>query len=68
MGLATLSINRYNMAQGSLRRSCFKYLNIMKKLPLPLHPFLKNSKIFCLFDDIFRKKTPIPYHTIGKVW
>ena len=34
--LATLSFNKYNMAQGLLRRSCFKYVNIMKKLPLPL--------------------------------
>ena len=23
---------------------------------------------FFLFDDIFLKKTPIPYLTIGKVW
>ena len=30
--LATLSFKRYNIAQGLLRRSCFKYLNIMKKL------------------------------------
>ena len=65
VGLATPSLNRYNMAQGLLRRSCFKYLNIMKKLPLPLPPPLKNSNFF---DDIFRKKTPIPYHTIRKVW
>ena len=36
--LATLSFNKYNMAQGLLRKSCFKYLNIMKKLPLPLLP------------------------------
>ena len=43
VGLATLSLYRYNMAKGLLRRSCFKYLNIMKKLPLPLPPPLKNS-------------------------
>ena len=50
VGLATLSFNRYNMAQGLQRRSCFKYLNIMKKQPLSLAPPLKNSKnfIFCL--------------------
>ena len=45
MGLAILFFNRYNMAQGLLRRSCFKYLNIMKKLPLPLPLPLKNKKI-----------------------
>ena len=47
--LATLSFNRCNMAQGLLRRSWFKYLNIMKKLPLPLPPPpppFKNSKFF----------------------
>ena len=42
VGLATLSLNMYNMAQGLLRRSCFKYVNRMKKLPLPLPPHLKN--------------------------
>ena len=42
VGLATLSLDRYNMAQGLLRRSCFKYVNIMEKLPLPLPPPLKN--------------------------
>ena len=66
VGLATLSLYRYNMAQDLLRRSCFKCLYIIKKLPLPLPPPLKNSKFF--FDDIFRKKNPIPYPTIGKVW
>ena len=47
VGLATLSFNRCNMAQGLFRRSWFKYLNITKKLPppLPLPPF-KNLKIF----------------------
>ena len=43
VGLDTPSLNRYNMVQGLLRRSCFKYLNIMKKQPLPLLPPLKNS-------------------------
>ena len=43
VGLATLSVNRYNMAQGLLRRCCFKYLNIMKKLPLPLPQHLKKA-------------------------
>ena len=42
VGSATLSLNRYNMTQGLLRRSCFKYLNIMKKLPLSLPSPLKN--------------------------
>ena len=42
VGLATLSLNRYNMAQGLLRGSYFKYLNRMKKLPLYLPPPLKN--------------------------
>ena len=42
VGLATLSFNRYNMAQGLLRISCFKYLNIIKKQPLPLAQPLKN--------------------------
>ena len=48
VGLATLTFNRCNMAQGLLRRSWFKYLNIMKKLPLPLPfpSFFKNSKFF----------------------
>ena len=51
VGLATLSFKRYNMGQGLQRRSCFKYLNIIKKLPLPLPlppPLkkLKNSKKF----------------------
>ena len=36
VGLATLSLNRYNIAQGLLGGSCFKYLNILEKLPLPL--------------------------------
>ena len=41
MGLATLSVNRYNIAQGLLGRSCFKYLNIIKKTtPFPT-PTLK---------------------------
>ena len=61
VGLATLSFYRYNMAQGLLRRSCFKYLNIMKKLPLS-----KNSTIFCLFDDIFIKKLPYLILRSGK--
>ena len=57
VGLATLSFNRYNMAQGLLGRSCFKNLNIMKKLPLPLPPPLKNSKnLFFLFVAIFFKR------------
>ena len=64
VGLATLSFNRYNMAQGLLRRSCFKYLNIMKKLPLPLP--LKNSKNFFLFDNIFIKKVPYLILRSGK--
>ena len=34
----------------------------MKKLPLPLSPPLKNSKIFFLFDDIFIKKNS---HTLS---
>ena len=38
VGLATLSLNRCNMAQGLLRSSWFKYLYRMKKLPLPLPP------------------------------
>ena len=42
VGLDTLFFNRYNMAQGLLRRSCFKYVNIMKKQPLSLAPPLKN--------------------------
>ena len=46
VGLATPSFNRFNMAQGLLRRSWFKYLNIMKKLPLPLPPPFKNSITF----------------------
>ena len=54
VGLATLSLNRYNMAQGLLRRSCFEYFNIMKKLPLPLPSPLKNKKILKIFFyDIF---------------
>ena len=44
VGLATLSWNKYKMAQGLLKRSCFKYLNIMKKLPLSLPLPLKNLK------------------------
>ena len=39
--LATLSFKRYNMAQGLLRRSCFKYLNIMEKT------FLEKLTFFC---------------------
>ena len=71
VGLATLSFNWYSMAQGLLGRSCFKYLNIMKNYPFP-YPYLKKiSKIpkiyFFVCDDIFLKKTPIPYPTIGKV-
>ena len=38
VGLATLSFNKYSMAQGFLGRSCLKYLNIIKKLPLSQHP------------------------------
>ena len=53
VGLATLSLNRYNMAQGMLRRSCVKYVNIIKKLSFPLSPPLKNSKILNFFYDIF---------------
>ena len=41
-GLATLSFNWYSMAQRLLGRSCFKYLNIMKKLPHPLPPPLNS--------------------------
>ena len=68
VGLATLSLNRYNMAQGLLRKSCFKYLNIMKKqpLPLPLPPPLKNSKKFIFFDDIFIFKLPYLILRSGK--
>ena len=53
VGLATLSSNRYNMAQGLLKKSCFKFLNIMTKQPLPLAPPLKNKKILknCLIND-----------------
>ena len=36
VGLATLSLINYNMARGLLGRSCLKYFNIIKKLPLPL--------------------------------
>ena len=56
VGLATLSLNRYNRAQGLLRRSCFKYINIMKKLPLLLPPHLKNSKFFLTIS--LEKKLP----------
>ena len=49
VGLATLYLNRYNMAHGLLRRSCFKYLNIMKKQLLPLAPPLKNLKFLKFF-------------------
>ena len=45
VGLATLSFNRCNMAQGLLRRNWFKYLNIMKNLPLSL-PFLPTFQKF----------------------
>ena len=67
VGLVTTSLNRCNMAQGLLRRSWFKYLNIIKKLPLPLPLHL--SKILNFFNDIFRKKNfNTLYSTIGKVW
>ena len=60
------------MAQGLQKRSCFKYLNIIKKTtpsPTPTFKKLKNFKPFLtIISDIFRKKTPIPYPTIGKVW
>ena len=64
-GLATLSFNRYNMAQGLLGRSCFKYLNVINKNYLfPYLQLKKNLKIpkiyfFCLW--LFLKKTLIPF-------
>ena len=67
VGLATLYFNRYNMAQGLLGRSCFKYLNIIKKSTPSSTPNLKKlQKFFFVCDDIFLKKTLIPYYTIGK--
>ena len=56
VGLATLSFNKSNMAQGLLRRSWFKYLNITKKLPLPLTPPPTFKKFLIFFNDVFRKK------------
>ena len=44
VGLATLSLNRYNMAQGMLRRSCVKYVNIIKKTVLSAIPTFKKFK------------------------
>ena len=54
MGLATLFLNKYNMAQGLLGRICFRYQNIVKKTtPFPT-PTLKKLKIYCFVcDDIF---------------
>ena len=61
-GLATLSFNRYNMAQNLLGRSCLKSFNIMKKLPLSLllrsgkfeseSCFLKSSHVAPTFDSV----------------
>ena len=53
-GLATLSFDRYNMAQGFLGRSCFKSFNIIKKQPLKN---FKIPKFFFVRHDIFFKKT-----------
>ena len=70
VGLATLFFNRYNMAQGLLRRSCSKYLNIIKNYPSSTPPptFKKLKKFFFCLTIYLLKKTPIPYPTIGKVW
>ena len=46
VGLATLSFNRYNMAQGLRRRSCFKYNE--KTTPFPTTTFKKLKFFFCL--------------------
>ena len=72
VGLATLFLRNYNMARGLLGRSCLKYFNIIKKLPLPLplplKKFKKFQKLIFLFGTIFFKIKLIPYSTIGKVW
>ena len=66
VGLATLSLNRCNMAQGLLRRSCFKYLDIIKKLPLPPTPTFKNLKFFFVWRYIYKKKLPYLILRSGK--
>ena len=67
---ATLSYDRYDMAQGFLGRSCFKSFNIIKKLPLllpHLKKILKFRKFFFVYHDIFFKKTSIFHPKMGKV-
>ena len=65
VGLATSSLINYNMARGLPGRSCLKYFNIIKKLPLP-HPYPYRKKIskipkiyFFVCDDFFQNKTHI---------
>ena len=60
VGLATLSFNRYNMPQGFLRRSCFKYNEKTTPSPTPTFKKTKHSKKF--FYDIFTKKNS---HTLS---
>ena len=49
VGLATLSLINYNMARGLLRRSCLKYLNIIKKTTPSLTPTVKELVKFQKF-------------------
>ena len=49
VGLATLSLNRYNMAQGLQGRSCFKYVNIEKTTPFPTPTFKKFLIFFMIY-------------------
>ena len=55
VGFASLSFNRYNMAQGLLGRSCFKSQNKIKTTPFPTPTLkkFKNSKNLILFVTTF---------------
>ena len=72
VGLASLSLINYNIAQGLLGRSFLKYFNIIKKtIPSPtptVKKLVKFQKFIFLFVAIFFKIKLIPYPTIGKVW
>ena len=72
VGLTTLSLINYNMAQGLLGRSCLKYFNIIKKTtpsPTPtVKKLVKFQKFIFSFVTIFLKIKLISYPTIGKVW
>ena len=61
VGLATLSLINYNMAQGLLGRSCLKYFNIIKITTPPPTPTVKKlvkfQKIFFFVCDDFKTHT-----------